>query len=105
MLRDDKWIDYAIKILLAVDTGANTISRVAEIVGGSETYIAKLIAVLRKNNLIDAKYNLNKSINSIMVYDLFVVANNLSSDSAIAQRITSIMLDAVKSIPIKQVAV
>lgn len=70
MLRHDKWIDYSIKILKAANNGANTIRLINDEVKGPPAFIAKVIAVLRRTEIIDAKYELVKPYSQITVRDL-----------------------------------
>lgn len=81
MLADEKWIDYAIKTLEAADTGANSISHIHDQVGGSKTYLAKVIASLRRSGLIDKSYELPRSLDNISVRDVLLVDHDGPEDS------------------------
>lgn len=70
MLKDEKWIEYAVKILKSVDNGSNSISHIASDIGGSESYIAKVVASLRRAGYISNKYELRKGLNEITVKEI-----------------------------------
>ena len=95
MLRDEKWLEYAINILIAVDNGAGSISDVADSVGGSESYIAKVIAILRKSNLIDKKYNLVKDLSEISVRDIIQLTHSYEKRGKYISKVVDIMLDSL----------
>ena len=91
MLRDQKWIWYAIHILDAINKGANTIQSIVEMVnGGSPSYLAKVVAILRHNGLISRDYQLVRPLSQIMLADLAVLTNTQNRD-----KLTTIMAEAI----------
>jgi len=95
MLRDEKWIEYAIDILVAVDDGAQSIAGISENIDGSESYIAKVVAVLRKSGLIDKKYNLSKSLDDITVKEIVLLTHSYDRKNDLMDRITDRMLNSL----------
>ena len=100
LLHDEKWLNYTINTIKAIHLkGAGTISTISEEVGGSKTYLAKVIAALRKSGIIDKNYELIRNPEKIMVNEL--LARSKNSSLAVCN-ITDIMLKSVE-IPITKV--
>ena len=100
LLHDEKWLNYTVKTIKAIHLkGAGTIATISEEVGGSRTYLAKVIAALRKSGIIDKNYELIRPPEKIMISELLA---HSKEQSPIVHNITNIIMNAV-SIPITQV--
>lgn len=103
MLRDEKWIAYAVRTLQAVEGGANTIARIAHDIGGSQSYLAKVIATLRKGGLLTEQTELTIPLDSILISRLVILADpNLVEDS-INRYIAQQLLSGLNTLSVKQV--
>ncbi len=102
MLRDEKWIKYALGILKSVHKGSSSISEISEKVGGSESYIAKIVATLRKADLITRDYSLPKKPDQILVKDLLVIANTYKPSNDPVGKIIKSMLESL-TMPITEI--
>jgi DNA-binding IscR family transcriptional regulator len=96
MLTDAKWLSYAIGVLAASNQGAHTIQAVSEHVGGSESYIAKVIAVLRKAGFINARYELAKPLDQILIKDLLALTYQGVRDEKYIKYIVEDMILSLK---------
>lgn len=102
MLSDGKWIGYAFRILGAVAGGANSISSIAERVGGSESYLAKVVAVLRRAGLISTTYELSRSLDQIEARQIVKLADQSPIDDPIHNHLAGLMLAGL-TVSVKQV--
>jgi DNA-binding IscR family transcriptional regulator len=103
MLRDEKWISYAILVLKAVDGGANTIQRISHEVQGSSSYMAKVIATLRKGNLIDTQTTLVKPLDQINVAQLMDLADPTPSEDKVSVIIAAHLKKCASTYTVEQV--
>lgn len=96
MLRDIKKLKYIILALNAIDGGANTIKRIHDEIGESESYTAKIIAWLRNNNYIDNKYNfLNKAEHATMRDVLVEIHGDFNDGDLIINNINRLILKSL----------
>lgn len=102
MLRDEKWLGYAIKILKVAHQGASSMSAMADEVGGARSYVTKVVTSLRKGGLIDDHYQLSRHPESITVREVMAVASTYHPEPGPSGKILQIMLNALE-IPITQV--
>jgi len=98
----EKWLDYAIKILDSCNKGSGSISHIADDIGGSESYIAKVVASLRNANLINQHYDLCKPIANITISEVMVASNSCQVDSETSRKILEIIIKSL-NIPITEV--
>lgn len=103
MLRDTKWISYAVQILAAVGSGSNSIKSVAFAIKGSETYIAKVLATLRRGGFIDKEYQLAKPIEDITIKELIDLEYPLQNLDEITSIVVSYMLNACGTLTVRNV--
>lgn len=103
MLRDEKWIAYAIRTLKAAQGGANTITRIAVEVGGSQSYLAKVIAILRKGGLLNEHTELIKPLDQIYVSQLIQLVHPSNADDSICKYVEACMLNSLRTVSIDQV--
>lgn len=103
MLRDEKWIAYAVRTLKAVQGGTNTIARIAHEIGGSQSYLAKVIAVLRKGGLLNEQTELTRALDSIFVSELVALADPSPVEDTISQYINNALLRGLSNLSVKQV--
>ena len=102
MLSDAKWISYAFRVLGAVSNGASSINEVAERIGGSESYIAKVIATLRRFGLITPKYELVRPLEQITAGEVIRMADQSPIDDKVVQYLVASMLGNL-NLDVKQV--
>ena len=84
MFKDDKWLNYSVKILVAIDEGFDSIQKIAEEIDESPSYTAKVIAELRNRGIFDKKYILDRPLDQIFVKDVLDYspdASYLSTDA------------------------
>ncbi len=102
MLSEIKRIKYAINILKAVHGGANSIKRIYEDVGGSESYIAKVIATLRDHKLINKRYETYKPVSEITISDIIKCVGSYDAGDKLMDSINDRILEALDT-PISEV--
>ena len=103
MLRDAKWLRYALDIIRAVDDGASSIAEIADEVDGSQSYIAKVVAALRRDGMISKDYELLHKPSDISVKYLVGVANSYDPNADPIEKISAIMLDSLDDVGIDEV--
>ena len=72
MIRE-KWLNYAVDVLKSCDSGAKSIKALSEDIGGSSSYIAKVVASLRNGHLINDRYELSKPIEQITIKEILEI--------------------------------
>ena len=97
----EKWLNYAIAVLKACDNGAGSIAYIADETGGSQSYVAKVIASLRRANIIDRNYELAKPAAQITVRDIAGISGWMDTNSETLHKISEITLAALE-VPITQ---
>ena len=102
MLSDGKWMSYAFRILGAVARGGSSINDIAEQIGGSPSYIAKVIAVLRKAGLMNNSYELARPLDQISASEVIVLADFGPIDDPIHKYIAELMLGGL-NVSVRQV--
>jgi DNA-binding IscR family transcriptional regulator len=101
MIRDEKWLNYAVMIIKVIHTkGTGTITSISEEIGGSGSYIAKVVASLRKSGLIDKNYELPKRPEEITITELL----NLKpiDENDIKSKVSNIISKALE-VPITEI--
>jgi DNA-binding IscR family transcriptional regulator len=95
----EKSIYYAIRIIKSASSGTDSILDISDEIGGSRTYVAKVVALLRKAELIDADYNVR---DNITLRDVVQAIDNLQPTDdmdveriAIMQKIVSKILESL----------
>lgn len=66
----EKWLDYAISTLKLCNFGTKSIKSIHSDIGGSRSYIAKVVAKLRNADLINERYELTKNAKQITVREV-----------------------------------
>ena len=102
MIREEKWILYALGVIKAVHGGASSIAAVAHEMDGSESYLAKVIATLRRGGLLSAEYELLKPYDQITFSDLLRAQDQAYYSSPIIAELSGHNYTALE-IPIAQV--
>lgn len=102
MLSEIKRIKYAINILKAIHRGADSISRIYEDIGGSESYIAKVIATLRAHKLINKQYETCKPVTEITISDVVKCVGSYEPGDKLMDSINDKILEAL-DVPISEV--
>lgn len=103
MLRDAKWISYVVQVLAAVHEGANTIAAIAFVIKGSETYIAKVVASLRKAGFITKETTLAKPLEDITIKELMDLEYPLQNLDYVTTYVVSYMLACCGKLTVRQV--
>lgn len=102
MLSNEKWVNYAVRILQAVSQGSESISEIASGIGESESYIAKVVATLRRGKLITSDYMLVKKLDEISIAELLTIADPSPILDPIARYITNTILSGL-TLTVRQV--
>ena len=103
MLRDAKWISYVVQVLAAVHEGASTIAAIALAIKGSETYIAKVVASLRKAGFITKETSLAKPLEDITIKELLDLEYPLQNLDPVTTYVVSYMLACCGNLTARQV--
>jgi len=98
----EKWLNYAIATLKSCHSGFGSISDIADNVGGSASYIAKVIASLRSAHIIDKNYELTKQASQITVREIVESSGLCRPTKEISSKVLKIILKALE-IPITQI--
>ncbi len=97
----EKWLNYAIAVLKACDNGAGSIAHIADETGGSQSYVAKVIASLRHAGIIDKNYELSKPAAQITVRDVVESSGWMDTSNKTLRAISKLILTALE-VPITQ---
>ena len=97
----EKWLSYAIAVLKACNNGAGSIAHIADETGGSQSYVAKVIASLRHAGIIDKNYELSKPASQITIRDVVEVTGWINTNNKTLCKISEIILTALE-VPITQ---
>ena len=103
MLRDEKWISYAVRVLKAVYGGANSIARISHEIDGSPTYLAKVIASLRKGGLLTEQTELTRPLDTIFISELAILADASPIEDSISKYIADSIVTALSTLSVQQV--
>jgi len=99
MLNDEKRLHYAIQIIKSANSGTDSIADISDEIGGSRTYIAKVVALLRNAELLDADYNVQ---DNITIRDVVQAIQTIQPTDDIMRRVMDKILEAL-DIPISEV--
>ena len=102
MIREEKWILYACSAIKSVHEGANSISAIAHEMDGSESYLAKVIATLRRGKLLSSEYELLKPYDQITFADLFKVQDQTCYTNPILGELSALIYKSL-DVPIAEV--
>jgi DNA-binding IscR family transcriptional regulator len=97
-----KWLNYAVAVIKACSQGTGSGSQIAEDVGGSPSYVAKVIASLRHSHIIDNNYELIKPANQITIREIAVASGCYSAEGEVAHKVFDIILKALE-VPVTHV--
>jgi len=97
----EKWLNYAIAVLKACDNGAGSIAHIADETGGSQSYVAKVIASLRHAGIIDKNYELAKPANQVTVREVVESSGWMDTSNKTLRQISKLILTALE-VPITQ---
>lgn len=95
----DKWIFYAISSIKAIRNGAGSVADIARdtplSANLSVTYLAKVVADLRRVGIIDENYTLQRVPQQITVLDLVMASGITSSPYVTSGKIQDIILKSL----------
>jgi len=91
-----KWLNYAIATIKACDQGAGSGSQIADDVGGSPSYVAKVVASLRHANIIDNNYELTKPAKQITIREVVTASGHYQVEEGTAHKIFDIIFKALE---------
>ncbi|MDP6584525.1 MAG: hypothetical protein QF535_07695 [Anaerolineales bacterium] len=91
-----KWLNYAIATIKACDQGAGSGSQIAEDVGGSPSYVAKVVASLRNAHIIDNNYELVKPAQQITIREVATASGCYQVDGDLAHKVFDIVFKALE---------
>lgn len=100
-MNKEKWLNYAMGILKACNSGSSSISRIASDINSPPAYTAKVIADLRRAKIIDENYELSKPPQQITVRQV-IEASEDNDCQGPAAKINTIILKSLE-VPITQV--
>ena len=97
-----KWINYAAKILKAIESGTGNIKAIASDCDIPEAYAAKIIATLRKHKVISSNYEL--LVHPITVEGLLRIGHDFDRhDKSPAARLRDYILFHTRGITVDEI--
>ena len=98
----DKWLDYAIAIIKACQSGSGSISNISDDINKPQSYVAKVVASLRAAKIINGDYGLIMPASDITIRKLVEVSGSYQATSPVLDKVNELMLQALE-ISIKEV--